>query len=125
AGTLGAFDFEAEAAYQFGDAGQVGFLFRPFTYGDDDAEFDGLWGANLELGYTFNMAYSPRVFIGGAYLDGEDNRDLTFWEWLNPFDWHDASVSFNRLFSNWEYSEFLENSDLSNVWVARAGVSAN
>src|SRR5690606_7665631 len=59
------------------------------------------------------------------YLDGEDNRDLTFWEWLNPFDRHDASVSFNRLFSNWEYSEFLENSDLSNVWVARAGVSAN
>ena len=31
--------------------------------------------------------------------------------------------SFNRLFSNWEYSEFLENTDLSNVWLVRAGGS--
>ena len=122
AGTFGNLDFEAEVAYQFGEADQVGFLFKPFLYGDDGADFDA-WGANLEIGYTFDIAMQPRVFIGGAYFGGEDNRDVTFWEWLNPFDRPEASVSFNRLFSNWEYSEFLENTDLSNAYVIRAGVS--
>lgn len=124
AGTIGAFDFEAEVAYQFGDAHQVGFLFRPFAYGDDDAEYDAI-GANLEVGYTFDMAWQPRIWLGGAYLDGEDNRDITFWEWLSPFDDPEASVSFNRLFSNWEYSEFLDiNGALSNVWLVRGGIQA-
>jgi hypothetical protein len=124
AGQIGAFDFEAEAAYQTGDAGQVGFLFKPFIYGDDDAEYDE-WGANLELGYTFDIAWQPRVYVGGAYFGGEDNRDLTFWQWINPFDLPEASVSFNRLFSNWEYSEFITNTELSNAYVIRAGVSAS
>lgn len=130
AGTYGAFDFEAEAAYQFGDADQLGFgvgipgQTLPFVYGDDGAEFSN-WGGNLEVGYTFDMNMTPRVFLGGAYLGGEDNRDISFIEWLNPFDRPEASVSFNRLFSNWEYSEFLENTDLSNVWLARGGVSIN
>jgi len=107
AGTIGAFDFEAEAAYQFGDAHQVGRR------------------ANLEVGYTFDMAWQPRIWVGGAYLEGEDNRDITFWEWLNPCDRPEASVSFNRLFSNWEYSEFLDlNGTLSNVWLVRGGVQA-
>lgn len=122
-GQVGAFDFELEGAYQFGDADQVGSLFVPFTYGDDDAEFEA-WGANAELGFSFDMDYSPRVFIGGAWLDGEDNRDITFWDWINPFDRSEASVSFNRLFSNWEYSEFIENTALSNSYIFRAGVSA-
>jgi hypothetical protein len=30
-------------------------------------------------------------------------------------------MAFNRMFSNWEYSEFLENTDMSNVWISRAG----
>jgi hypothetical protein len=124
AGTIDAFDFNAEVAYQFGDADSIGSTFAPFTYGDDDAEFDA-WGGNLEVGYTFDMNYKPRVYIGGAYFGGEDNRDLSFFEWLNPFDMPEASVSFNRLFSNWEYTEFFENTDLSNAWVARAGVSAS
>lgn len=124
AGTLGAFDFEAEAAYQFGDADQVGFLFRPFFYGDDDADFSA-WAGNLEVGYTFDMVWQPRVWIGGAYFDGEDNRDITWWEWISPFTDPEASVSFNRLFSNWEYSEFLDqNGNLSNVWLVRGGVQA-
>ncbi|MCC6694013.1 MAG: alginate export family protein, partial [Candidatus Hydrogenedentes bacterium] len=96
AGTIGALDFEAEAAYQFGDAGQVGFLFKPFTYGDDDAEFDA-WAGTLELGYTLDIAWTPRLYFGGAYFQGEDNRDLTFIEWANPFYRPEASVSFNRL----------------------------
>jgi hypothetical protein len=125
AGTIGAFDFELEGAYQFGDADQVGFTFKPIVYGDDDADYDGLWAVNGELGYTFDMTYQPRVFLGGAWITGEDERDLTFWEWLNPFDLPDASVSFNRLFSNWEYSQFLDIfGDMSNFWTARLGVSA-
>jgi hypothetical protein len=130
AGTYGAFDFEAEFAYQWGDAGQLGFgvgipgQILPFVYGDDGAEYSN-WAGNLEVGYTFDMNYTPRVFLGGAYFGGEDERDVSFWEWLNPFDKPEASVSFNRLFSNWEYSEFLENTDLSNVWLARGGVSVN
>ncbi|HOJ34797.1 MAG TPA: hypothetical protein PK975_14735, partial [Candidatus Hydrogenedentes bacterium] len=36
----------------------------------------------------------------------------------------EASVSFNRLFSNWEYSKFIDFTDLSNVLIYRGGVSA-
>ena len=131
AGTYGAFDFEAEVAYQFGDADQDGFgvgipgQTLPFVYGDDGAEF-GEWAGNLEVGYTFDMNMTPRVFLGGAYFGGEDNRDISFVEWLNPFDRPEASVSFNRVFSDWQYSEFLDlGSTLSNVWLARGGVSIN
>lgn len=95
AGTVGAFDFDAEAAYQFGDT--------------DVPNVDiNAWATNLEAGYTFDVSYQPRVFAGFAYLEGGDGED----------------VSFNRLFSNWEYSEFLENTDLSNAFVYRLGVSA-
>ena len=132
AGTMGAFDFEAEAAFQFGDAHAVGATFAgaglASPYGPDDAEYDH-WAANLEVGYTFDMAWTPRVYLGGAYFGGEDNREVDFWQWLGavacPFWSADSSVSFNRMFSGWEYSEFLENSDLSNVWIARGGVSVN
>lgn len=124
AGTIGAFDFEAEAAFQFGDAHSTGILFKPLLYGDDSADYDA-WGANLEVGYTFDIVWSPRVYLGGAYFDGEDERDISFWEWVNPFDRPEASVSFNRLFSNWEYSEFIENTELSNAYVIRGGVSVH
>jgi hypothetical protein len=124
AGTFGAFDYEAEAAYQWGDAGQVGRLFTPFIYGDDDADYD-TWGANVEVGYTFDMNYQPRVFLGYAYLGGEDNRDISWWEWISPFDQPEASVSFNRLFSNWEYTEFFADNDMSNAHIFRGGISGN
>ena len=129
-GKWGAWDFEAEAAYQFGEADVVGASFAGAglnsPYGPDDARWDA-WGANLEIGYTFDVKYSPRVYLGAAYLGGEDNRDLDFVDWLGveayPFWSASPSVSFNRLFSNWEYSEFIENTDLSNAWIARGGVS--
>ncbi|NIA15675.1 MAG: alginate export family protein [Nitrospiraceae bacterium] len=122
AGQLNAFDFEAEAAYQFGNAGQVGALFVPGVYGDDGADF-GEWAANLELGYQFDIAWQPRVYLAGAYFGGEDNRDITFWQWLNPFLKSKASVSFNRLFSNKVYSSLLDEiGALSNFWTAQAGV---
>ncbi|HOD51386.1 MAG TPA: alginate export family protein [Candidatus Hydrogenedentes bacterium] len=121
-GLIGALDYEVEAAYQFGDAGQVGTTFKPFVYGDDDAEFD-TWGGHFDVGYTFDVAWKPRPFIGGAYFGGEDNRDISFWEWLNPFDQPEASVSFNRLFSNSMYCGAIDAfNDLSNCWLGRAGV---
>ena len=132
AGTVGALDFEAEVAYQFGEVDQAGSMSKLVPklspYGQDNTEW-ATWGCNLEVGYTVDMTATPRVFLGFAYLDGEDNRDITFWEWLAaqacPY-WQgpDTSVSFSRLCSNWEYSEFLDNTDLSNVWVGRGGVSA-
>ncbi|MCX5772170.1 MAG: alginate export family protein, partial [Candidatus Hydrogenedentes bacterium] len=53
AGKYGAFDFDAEAAYQFGNADSVNWLFRGqgilSPYGPDGEKFD-TWGANLEVG---------------------------------------------------------------------------
>lgn len=131
-GTIGAFDFEAEAAYQFGNADAVNATFAgagvQSPYGPDGEDLNN-WAANLEVGYTFDMAWTPRVYLGGAYFGGEDKRDVNFWDWVGamvcPFWSAESSVSFNRLFSSWEYSEFLENSDLSNVWIGRGGVSVN
>ena len=129
AGTYGPVDFEAEIAYQFGNADAVGVgAFGGAAYGDDSADF-GQVGANLEVGYTFDCNYQPRVFLGAAYFGGEDNRDVNFGEWVRaaffPYFSKEASVSFNRLFSDKQYSNFIDvNSDLSNVWLITAGVSA-
>ncbi|MDQ1257521.1 MAG: hypothetical protein QG656_2127, partial [Candidatus Hydrogenedentes bacterium] len=91
---------------------------------DDDADFDH-WGGAAEVGYGYDVAWKPRVFLGGFYYGGEDNRDLTFGEWLNPFDTPEASVNFNRLFSNQIYSGAVDlTKDLSNCWIGRAGVMA-
>ena len=125
AGMVGALDFDVEAAYQFGDAGQVGFGFKPFLYGDDDAEFDA-WGINATVGYTFDMAWQPRPFLRYTFYEGEDNRDLSFWDWVNPFDRPKASVSFNRLFSNQMYNGYFDlQNDFSNGHVFMAGVVAH
>ena len=149
AGSVWGFDFEAEVAYQFGEATNVvRTAFQPDPnsvltgptvlpiigafpifggpYGDDDKDFDA-FGANAEVGYQFDTSFQPRVFLGAAWFQGDDTRKDTFGEFLRnllPFYTQDAAVSFNRLFSDWEYSEFLENTDLSNAWVFRGGVSA-
>ncbi len=110
AGEIGAFDFEAELAYQFGEADLPDFL-----WWDNDFDYDA-FGGNLELGYTFDASWQPRIYIGMAYLEGaEDDDGILGWDL-------EEDLSFNRLFSNWEYSEFLENTDLSNAIVYRAGI---
>ncbi|MDZ4860599.1 MAG: alginate export family protein [Candidatus Hydrogenedentes bacterium] len=128
AGGLGSFDYVAEAAYQFGDADSVGSLFKNngFVYGDDSAEFSA-WGGDAEIGYSFEeMVWTPRVYLGGAYFGGEDNRDITFLEWLNPFDRPEASVSFNRLFSSKRYYEFFdEGRNGTNFYQIRGGVEVH
>jgi len=114
AGTYGAFDLESEIAYQFGeiDVDNGGF------FGDDDLEYDAL-AFNLEAGYTFDITWTPRVYLGAAFFEGGDQDNGGFF-----FGDDDNDLSFNRLFSNWEYSEFLENTDLSNSLIYRAGISA-
>ncbi len=125
-GAVRGFDYDLELAYQFGDADRAGFGFKPngLRYGDDDAEFDA-WGGDLEVGYAFDMAWKPRVYLGGAYFEGEDRRDISFVEWLSPFYEGDASISFNRLFPGKPYSFILEiGQDMSNFWQIRGGVTA-
>ncbi len=114
AGTYGAFDLESEIAFQFGeiDVDNGGF------FGDDDLDYDA-FAFNLEAGYTFDITWTPRVYLGAAYFEGGDQDNGNFF-----FGDDDNDLSFNRLFSNWQYSEFLENTDLSNSLIYRAGISA-
>jgi len=65
--------------------------------------------------------------VGGVYFEGEDNRDINFFEWLyfwaNPFYEPDASVSFNRLFSGTSLASIFDSSQLfTNLWQIRCGV---
>ncbi len=139
AGRIGRFDFEAEFAYQRLDAVNItklffspdpattltGNSFVPFggPYGDDNAQFDFL-AFNAEFGYTIDIPWQPRPFIGAAYFEGSDKRDDNLGAFIRnwiPFYQHDTSAAFNRLFSDWNYSDFLDDSDLSNVVIARAG----
>ena len=118
AGTIGAFDLEAEVALQFGDIERQNF---GFFGGNNDLDYSE-WAFNLEAGYTFDMAWTPRVYLGGAFFGGGDDDNDNFFDFL--FGRGDNELAFNRLFSNWEYSEFIENTELSNAWVLRAGISA-
>jgi hypothetical protein len=97
AGTYGAFDFEGELAFQFGDIDLPA---------GSDVDFEG-WAIDAEVGYTFDASYQPRIFLGTAFMEGPDSSD----------------AGFNRMFSDVEYSEFLANTDLSNFWMVNAGVS--
>lgn len=120
AGTYGAFDLEAEVAFQFGgiDRRNVGF----FNFIDDDLDYNA-WAFNLEAGYTFDMTWTPRVYLGAAFLEGGDQgKRRGFLDSL--FGRTNNDLAFNRLFSNWEYSEFIENGALSNSLILRGGISA-
>lgn len=122
-GATGSFDYDWELAYQFGEADRVGALFAPALYGDTSAEF-GNFATDLELGYTIDMAWQPRVFLGGAFFEGEDNRDFRYRDWFLPGEGN-ASVSFNRLFPGASYSMTLDiGQELSNFWQLRAGIAA-
>ncbi|MFA6240231.1 MAG: alginate export family protein [Candidatus Hydrogenedentales bacterium] len=123
-GALGSWDYDLELAYQFGEADSVGARFVPIgmMYGDDDARYDN-FAADLRTGYTFDVAWKPRVSVMGAYFGGQDNRDLSFWEWANPLYRPDASVSFNRLFADYNYLPVVnDNGWLSNFYMVGAGV---
>jgi len=121
-GLAGSFDWYAEAAYQWGDAGTLGSQFRPFgVYGDSRAKYDN-WAGVFEVGYSFDVRFAPRVYVTGAYYGANDERELSFWEWLNPFDLSEASVAFNRLFSGQRHNHFIDASANSNNWFVQGGV---
>ncbi|MBX7256824.1 MAG: alginate export family protein [Candidatus Hydrogenedentes bacterium] len=117
-------DYDIEAAYQFGEMDAVGSRFVPngFAYGDDSARMDA-WGVDVEVGHTFeNIFMKPRVKVGGAWMSGEDNREVDFLDWINPIDRPDSSMSFNRLFSGTVYSWTLDvGQDMSNFKHIRVG----
>jgi len=98
AGTLGAFDFEAEAAYQLVDW-------------EDIIDSSDAWAVNAVLGYTFDTTYTPRVFLSGAAYSGDKDND---------------NLSFNRLYSDIRYSKVLDtllNNAMTNFWTVQGGVS--
>lgn len=119
------FDYNLELAYQFGDAAHLGSLFKVTgsNFGDTNATYDN-WGVDATLGYTFeDVTWKPRLYVQGVWFDGQDNRDISFWDWLNPFYRPQASVSFNRLFSDKNYMPTInDNSWISNIIQASAGV---
>lgn len=123
---FGRMDIEAELAYQFGDASHVGSLFRPTFYGADGAEYDNL-GLNFQMGYALNLEWDPRIYFAFAWLEGQDNRAISALDraasLINPFYTKEASVSFNRLFSNWSYSSVLDGTDLSNAFIFHTGLN--
>ncbi len=127
-GEAGGFDYDLELAYQFGDADGVGFLYNSgfVGRGDDSASF-GNWAADIEVGYTFDVSWQPRIFIGGAYLGGEDNREVSFLDWLNPLYQPEASLSFNRYFSSTPYSFIIDlvggSNAISNFKQIRGGIT--
>jgi hypothetical protein len=124
AGAAGGFDWTAEAAYQWGRAGQLGSGFQLYDlYGDSRARYDH-WAGVAEMGYTFGQRYTPRVYVGGGYYGADDRRGISFWDWLNPFDRPKASTAFNRLFSGQRHTHFLDATGLSNFWFVRGGVQA-
>lgn len=126
AGTWNALDFEAEVAYQFGDIELVnrrtllGFINWDL---DSNVDYEN-FAANAALGYTFDSAWTPRVGLAAAYFGGAEssahNNNGPFNRFYN-FDYQDE-MSFNRLFSNYEYSEFLENTELSNALLISANL---
>ncbi len=124
-GRSGGFDYDLELAYQFGDASHMGSLFRPVgsLFGDPSARYDH-WAAELMIGYTFqDVAWQPRVYVHGVFFEGQDNRNISFWDWMNPFYRPKASVSFNRLFSDKNYMPTVnDNSWLSNFYQANIGL---
>ena len=126
-GKQSGFDYDLQLAYQFGDASHIGAMFvaKPLPYGDQDAKYNN-WGGALTVGYTFqDVKFQPRPFIMGVYFGGEDNTDISFGDWLNPFYRPKASVSFNRLFSEVNYVPTInDNGWMSNFAQATVGVEA-
>lgn len=111
AGAYEGLDFEAETAFQFGSISNSGHRHLKIWASDSDLTYSNV-GINLQTGYTFDVITKPHPFVGfAAFLGLHDHG--------NP------DLPFNRLFSNWEYSEFLGNTELSNCYVFKGGLSLN
>ncbi len=115
AGVVGGFDFDVEGAYQFGNVyGRPSAC--PLGFGEADIDYSD-FGVNIELGYSFDVVWQPRVFGRFAYFGGGNPKHYS---WRT----NDRVLPFNRLFSNWEYTEFLANTDESNLFYYALGLDA-
>jgi hypothetical protein len=117
-GRVGSFDFEAEGAYQFGNVDGVKNPWFRIDKPYADVKYN-TFGANSEVGYTFDVAWQPRPFARFAYLGGgkPDQCRKT----------NDRTMPFDRLFSNVRYSEFVDdytgnNGKLSNAYIYALGL---
>ena len=104
------FDYNVELAYQFGESKQASAMFG------HDLDYNA-WAGDIEAGYTLDVAWSPRISLGGAYFEGNGDPN------------REDDLSFNRLFSGQWYSSILDirngASAMTSFWQARTGVSAN
>jgi hypothetical protein len=112
AGKIGSFDYKAEVAYQFGSVDDLPSA-CPFGFGEAKTKYDN-FGACATVGYTFDAPWTPRPWAAFCYYGG-GKPDRSIWS-------NDRTLPFNRLFSNYEYSEFLDSTDLSNVIYYSLGV---
>jgi hypothetical protein len=112
AGKIASFDYRAEVVYQFGSVDDLPSA-CPVGFGEAKTKYDS-FGACAAAGYTFDTVWSPHPFITACYLGGgEPDRSI----WSN-----DRTLPFNRMFSNCEFSEFIESTDLSNMIYAAVGL---
>ncbi len=111
-GKIASFDYHGEVAYQFGSVDDLPSA-CPSGFGEADTKY-GAFGANAEVGYTFDCMWSPRPFARFFYAGGGKPDHSLFS--------NDRTLPFNRLFSNIEYSEFLDSTDLSNTYYYSLGV---
>ncbi len=112
AGKVGAFDYRAEGAYQFGGIENLPSA-CPSGFGEADTKYDA-FGADVQVGYTFDAPWSPRPYLWAAYLGGGD-PDRSIWS-------NDRTLPFNRLFSDIEYTKIFAFTDMSNLRYYAAGV---
>ncbi len=121
------FDYEVEFAYQWGESSAFGNLFIPIggIYGDSDADW-ALPAGRFEVGYTMSETkWTPRVYAGGCYYGADDNRSLSFIDWLTGMGVGKASPSFNRLFTATREDNFIDLSGMTNFWQLYSGVTAS
>lgn len=98
-GNVAGFDYDVQAAYQTGETADLG--------GGAELDLD-TFAVDATVGYLFENINNLYVWGGVAYFEGTDADD---------------ELSFLRMFSDVEYSEFLADSDMSNVLIIRGGAS--
>jgi hypothetical protein len=127
-GTRNGWDYDLEVARQQGNADHRGSLFTRDGYGDTGACYKH-WALDVEAGHTFERRFTPRVFLGGAWFEGDDHRAVSAFDYYNPLATPRASVSFNRLFSSVAYNNVLDilggSEALSNFFELRGGLQVH
>jgi len=115
-GKVGSSDFEAEVAYQLGGIdGQPSAC--PLGFGEADVNY-GTFGGHAIAGYTFDAPWQPHVFALFAYY-GAGDPDTCKWS-------NDRTLPFNRLFSDFRYSDFVDlNANATNVIGYALGVQVS